>query len=161
MITQAQTQADLDAVRTLLRAYAASLGPDLPYSLEPELAALPGQYAPPRGTLLLARGPQGHPQGCIAIRPLALPGTCEVKRLYVQGTARGTGTGHALLTAALAFATAAGHNQVLLDTLPAMAAARRLYQAHGFTPVPPYHDDDPTPGLVYLGHTLPPTTPDT
>ena len=69
MIVQAQTQTDLDAIRTLLRAYAAWLGPDLPYSLEPELAALPGRYAPPLGALLLARSPQGHPLGCIAIRP--------------------------------------------------------------------------------------------
>ena len=164
MIVQAQTHPDLDAIRTLLREYAAGLGPDLPYSLEPEMAALPGRYAPPLGLLLLARGPDGA-QGCIALRPLDLPGdtqgACEVKHLYVRATARGTGTGRALLTAALAFATAAGHRRALLDTLPTMAAAQSLYRAHGFTPVPPYHDDDPTPGLVYLGRTLSPATPGT
>ena len=152
MIAQATASGDLDAVRALLREYEAWLGPDSPYSIEPELVALPGRYAPPHGTLLLARRGEAA-LGCIAVRPLDLPGACEIKRLYVRPAARGTGAGHALLTAALAFA-ATRYRRALLDTLPRMDAARRLYHAHGFTPVPPYHDDDPTPGLIYLGRPL-------
>ena len=154
MIAPAVTPDDLEAVRTLLRAYAAWLGADLPHSLEPELAALPGRYGPPLGTLLLARGDGGVPLGCIAVRALEVSGACEIKRLYVREAARRTGTGHALLGAALAFAAAAGHRRALLDTMPEMEAALRLYRAHGFAVVPPYHDDDPTPGLMYLGRDL-------
>jgi len=47
-----------------------------------ELAGLPGDYAPPRGRLLLAMA-EGHAVGCVGLRPLA-HGSCEMKRLYVQ-----------------------------------------------------------------------------
>ncbi|HWA47843.1 MAG TPA: hypothetical protein VG742_06185, partial [Dongiaceae bacterium] len=46
---------------------------------EAELAGLPGKYAPPRGSLLIAyRG--GQPAGCVALRDLG-DGVAEMKRM--------------------------------------------------------------------------------
>ena len=153
VIAPVSTLADLDACRVLFREYAAWLGAGVAPELDAELAALPGPYVPPAGTLLLARGMDGEVLGCVAVRPLPLPGACELKRLFVRNAGRGTGAGRALLAAALGFAQHAGYGRMLLDTLPVMDAAQRLYRAAGFAPVPPYHGGA-TPGLLFMGKTL-------
>ena len=138
---------DLARVRTLFRAYAAALDFDLAsQGFEAELAALPGRYAPPGGTLLLAGDRAGgvvadEVVGCVGVRPLATDGDCELKRLYVAPTGRGAGTGRALMQAAIAFAGAAGYRRMQLDTLPTMHAAIALYRALGFAPIPAPADD--------------------
>jgi hypothetical protein len=44
---------------------------------------LPGEYASPRGVLLLATV-TGQPAGCLGLRPFSLLGACEIKRLFVR-----------------------------------------------------------------------------
>jgi ribosomal protein S18 acetylase RimI-like enzyme len=140
--------------RALFTAYAATLDVDLCFQgFAEELATLPGAYAPPGGCLLLA-GPADAPVACVALRPIALPDrpagtTAEVKRLYVQPEARGSGLGPQLMARLIAFARAAGYRELVLDTLPTMAAARALYERLGFAPTSPYYRN-PVPGVVYL-----------
>ena len=63
-----------DAVR-LFGAYAGTLGVDLSFqNFEEELENMPGEYAPPKGELLLARAADGEAIGCVALRPLDIPG---------------------------------------------------------------------------------------
>ncbi|WP_375460362.1 GNAT family N-acetyltransferase [uncultured Enterovirga sp.] len=150
-----ETDSDLDQVRALFRDYAGSLEVDLALQgFDAELATLPGKYAPPRGTILLARDEKGTVLGCIGLRPLDRPGACEIKRLYVRLEGRGTGAGRSLARAVIGFAATAGYREILLDTLPQMDAAIRLYRALGFAEIPPYWNS-PLPGTLYFGKALP------
>ncbi len=145
---------DLEAVRGLFRAYAASLPVDLGYQgFEDELASLPGAYQPPQGGLLLARGADGSALGCGAFRPMARAGDCEMKRVYIAPQARGLGLGVAMVEGLMAMARQAGYRMIALDTLPSMVEAHRLYAKLGFTPIAPYYDT-PIAGTVFLGRTL-------
>jgi len=157
LIRNAASAADVAAARALFEEYAAALNVDLCFQgFAEELASLPGAYAPPRGRLLLA-GPSHAPIGCVALRPLpADDGTtavCEIKRLYVQPAARGTGLGAALAQAVLAEARAIGYREVRLDTLASMSAARALYASLGFRECAPYYHN-PLGGTAYMALAL-------
>ena len=143
---------ELEAVRDIFREYAQGLGVDLCFQqFDDELANLPGDYAPPRGALMLARI-AGEIAGCCALRPLDTadyPNAAEMKRLYVRPAFRGTGLGRQLAETALDAARARGYGCVLLDTLSDMEAARALYAELGFEEIPPYYHN-PIPGAHYL-----------
>jgi len=147
-IIHAVTPEEISAVRGLMREYGASVGVDLSYqNFEEELRGLPGDFAPPRGTLLLGIAGK-EAAGCVAIRPLA-ENFCEMKRLYARPAWRSTGLGKRLVEAALEDARRAGHRFVRLDTLPTMIAARKLYAALGFLPIAPYYQS-PVAGTAFL-----------
>lgn len=154
-ILPARGPRDIDAARALFKEYAAGLGLELSFQdFEAELAALPGDYAPPRGALLLAHA-GGDLAGCVALRPLAEPAVCEMKRLYVRPAWRGTGLGRRLAEAILAEGRRLGYVRMRLDTLPTMASALGLYESLGFRDIPPYRHN-PVAGARYLEATLSP-----
>lgn len=166
---------ELAALRAVFTEYANALGIDLSFqNFAEELAALPGDYADPRGVLLLALveaddatlaaesdpaqvlrmadGRQALVAGCCALRPLDSaddPNAAEMKRLYVRPGFRGLGLGRRLAEAILDAARTAGYACVLLDTLDDMESARTLYEDLGFIEVPPYYHN-PIPGSHYL-----------
>lgn len=144
--------AEMDAVRDIFREYADTLGVDLCFQgFENELAQLPGDYAAPRGALLLAEV-EGAVAGCCALRPLDMadyPNASEMKRLYVRKAFRGFGLGRELAEAMLDRARQAGYACVLLDTLDEMESARALYTDLGFEEIPPYYHS-PIAGAHYL-----------
>ncbi|HEV8690891.1 MAG TPA: GNAT family N-acetyltransferase [Ideonella sp.] len=150
----------LAAARQILREYADMLGVDLCFQgFEAELAALPGEYAPPGGALLLA-WVDGELAGCGAFRPLAdadYANACEMKRLYVRRAFRRFGLGRLLGQALMDAATQAGYSAMLLDTLDDMEAARELYTSLGFEEIPPYYFN-PIAGAHYLKADLHTTT---
>jgi GNAT superfamily N-acetyltransferase len=141
-----------DAARGLIREYADSLGVDLCFQhVDAELAALPGEYAPPAGVLLVALV-DGQPAGCGAIRPLPdvdYPDACEMKRLFVRRAFRRFGLGRLLAQTLIERAQQAGYSTLLLDTLDDMEAARSLYAELGFEEIPPYYFN-PLAGAHYL-----------
>ncbi|GAA6118797.1 GNAT family N-acetyltransferase [Acidovorax sp. FG27] len=143
---------EMPAVQAIFREYADSLGVDLAFQdFEAELAGLPGDYAPPRGHLLLAQV-DGSIAGCCALRPLDAadyPNASEMKRLYVRKAFRGFGLGRQLAEATLDAARQAGYACVLLDTLDGMESARALYADLGFEEIPPYYHS-PLEGSHYL-----------
>jgi ribosomal protein S18 acetylase RimI-like enzyme len=153
-IVRARSSADLDAVKRLFTAYASALGIDLSYQgFEEELAGLPGKYAAPSGALLIARGWDGEPLGCVALRPLDDAGRCEMKRLYVSPRGRGLGLGKALVDAVIAEAKRIGYREMRLDTLPTMGEAISLYRKAGFQPIDPYYET-PVAGTIFMGRRL-------
>ena len=120
----------------LLREYEAGIGISLCFqNFEAELAGLPGDYAPPKGLMVLARagGRAGAAGLCGACgRCRARPDLCEMKRLFVRPAGRGSGLGRKLALAAMAEARRLGYARICLDTLPSMTAAQALYRALGF-----------------------------
>ena len=77
----------------------------------------------------------------------------EMKRLYVPPSARGLGVGRKLVAQLLSDAQAIGYSQVVLDTLPTMSEAQRLYRQFGFRDIEPYRPN-PIAGTRYLGKML-------
>ena len=149
-IVPARSAEDLACIGRLFRDYAASLDVDLSYQdFDAELAALPGRYAPPAGELLLARGRDDVPVGCVALRPVEPSGSCEMKRLYVAPGGRGGGLGRALVAAVLCEAGRIGYREMRLDTLPSMTDAIALYRRLGFTPLDPYYAT-PVAGTLFM-----------
>ncbi len=146
------TASELDAVRSLFVEYAGTLNVDLCFqNFDAELTGLPGEYAAPRGTLLLAMV-DGEWAGCCAMRALDTvdyPNACEMKRLYVRPAYRGLQLGRLLAETILETARVAGYDCILLDTLNDMEAARTLYQELGFEDIPPYYYN-PIAGAHYL-----------
>ena len=147
----------LEAVRTIFREYAQSLGIDLGFQqFDDELASLPGKFAAPRGRVLLAShgasdgasDGAGDIVGCVAMRPIDAT-TCEMKRLYVRPAGRGLQVGRQLATRICATAQEAGYLRMRLDTLPTMHAALGLYASLGFEPIDAYVFN-PIPGAIFL-----------
>ena len=127
----------LEAIRQLFLEYATFLGFDLGFQgFQEELAGLPGEYAPPEGSLLLAQS-DGWPVGCVALRRID-ERTCEMKRLFVRKEHRGRGLGKSLAEAIIREAHAAGYRRMRLDTVPALAEAIGLYESLGFYEIGAY-----------------------
>lgn len=146
-IKQAQTETEIEEVRKLFREYEAFLDVDLCFQrFEEELAGLPGKYARPTGDLLI--GLDGESTvGCVALRKLE-EGVCEMKRLYVEPEARGTGLGRRLAQAIIEVARELGYTLMRLDTLERLTDAMRLYETLGFRRTDPYYEN-PLPGVVF------------
>jgi ribosomal protein S18 acetylase RimI-like enzyme len=151
-VEHAEAPAALEGPRELFSEYARSLDVDLCFqSFDAELRNLPGDYAAPRGTLLICTV-NGQPAGCVALRPLDsvdYANACEMKRLYVRPAFRGMSLGRRLAEALMEAARQADYDSVLLDTLDDMEAARGLYEDLGFVEVPPYYFN-PIAGAHYL-----------
>ena len=135
-------------VRQFFRNYAGWLGVDLSFQkFDEEMASLPGAYSAPNGRLFYVEH-AGQPAGCVGIRPFS-EGVCEMKRLYVEPAQRGFGIGRELALAGIKAAKEIGYRKILLDTLPAMRIAVKLYRELGFQESPAYYQT-PIEGTMFL-----------
>jgi len=151
-IADATTPEDIATVRALIREYQSLLGVDLCFQgFDAEMRNLPGDYAPPRGRLLLATH-DGKPVGCVALRD-AGASRSEMKRLFVRPGTRGLGVGNALVSRVVDDARTIGYAEIVLDTLPSMADAQRMYERFGFRDIAPYREN-PIQGTRYLAKSL-------
>ncbi|KAI7280701.1 hypothetical protein KC345_g4619 [Hortaea werneckii] len=162
-ISPAKTQEDLNAVSQLFEAYALALGIDLSFqAFASEVATLPGKYASPTGCLLVARDRGGRSVGCVGLRrlpadeddggddsPRAGVSCCEMKRLYVDPSQRGSGLGRLLAESVVSEARRMGYRRMRLDTLPSMLSARALYKTLGFREIEPYYRT-PIDGTIFM-----------
>ena len=148
-IAQAETVEEIEEARRLFREYEAWLGLDLCFQgFEEELRDLPGKYTPPDGRLLLAKLDE-NVAGCVAMRKLS-DGICEMKRLFVRDAFRGHHIGEKLITKVIEEARNENYRAMRLDTFPPkMGKAVRLYEAHGFCPIPAYYNN-PYAGVLFM-----------
>ena len=139
---------ELEHVCGFFRQYAAWLGVDLSFQgFADEIANLPGAYGAADGRLFYAEV-DGQPAGCVGIRRFS-EGVCEMKRLYVDPVFRGRGVGRKLALAAIKAAHLFGYRRILLDTVPSMRIAVKLYRELGFKEVPAYYPS-PIEGTIFL-----------
>ena len=148
-LRQAESPAQIAQARELFLEYADSLGFSLCFQrFDQELAALPGEYAPPDGRLLIAEY-RGQLAGCVALHKLE-PEICEMKRLYLRPQLRGRGVGRAIAETVIAEARLIGYRKMRLDTVePVMPNAVAMYRRLGFVEIEPYRAN-PIEGALYM-----------
>ena len=78
---------------------------------------------------------EGAAVGCGAVRRLN-ERTAELKRMYVEPSARGQGIGRAIVEALEREADRIGVTQVVLETGTRLAPAIRLYESLGYSRIP-------------------------
>lgn len=74
----------------------------------------------------------GRPVGCVMVVRDEAPATARLRLLLVEPEARGLGIGDRLVSAVVDFAREVGYRDLVLWTNDVLAAARRVYQRHGF-----------------------------
>ena len=153
MIIRRATEGDLPEVARLCWAYRDFLGTraaHVPGFVEScyaqdEYAALidrlPEIHARPRGDLLVV-DLNGRVSGCAMYYPLSAQ-LCEIKRIYLDDQARGTGAASALVREGIRRAAADGYARMVLDTIHTLHEAIVLYERLGFRSCAPFYEPDP------------------
>ena len=153
-IIQARTPQEMAEAKALFQAYADTLDFDLGFQgFHEEVSGLPGPYAPPHGTILLAYEDDAA-VGCVALKPLE-PGICEMKRLFVKPEARRQNLGRKLAGTIIKQAQTMGYARMRLDTVPQFTEAISLYRGLGVRPIEAYCHN-PLQGALYFERLLNP-----
>ncbi|MDA8637827.1 GNAT family N-acetyltransferase [Rhodospirillales bacterium] len=146
-IRKADGAEDMAIAADLFREYQTWLDVDLCYQdFEAELVNVAEMYAPPRGVIFIA-SVNGDDVGVGALRPVS-DTCCEMKRVYVRESARGSGIGKTIIDLLITHGKTSGYASMILDTLPKLKTAQAIYKALGFQEIPAYYKN-PLPGVVY------------
>ena len=132
------TPADDAAVAAIIRTVMPEFGAEGPgfAILDPEVDHMSAAYARPRAAyFVVTDGARVIGGGGVAPLDHGDEPTCELRKMYFLGEARGRGAGAALLARALAAARGFGYAPCYLETLARMNAARKLYARFGFEPL--------------------------
>ena len=113
-----------------------------------ELENPASKYGMPEGRLYLAYIGE-ELAGCVGLKKLDDAGQCELKRMYVRPQFRGNKMGDRLLDVILQDAKEIGYKEMLLDTLPFLKSAIKMYQRRGFYEIPCYNDS-PIDTTIYM-----------
>ena len=144
-VTLALELADSEASRGLQDAFFADIAARYP-GWDPGHAgsADPSELAPPTGAWVVAyRG--GRPVGCGGLKGLDGK-TAEIRRVFLDESARGLGIGRALLVELELHARRLGYERVRLTTGDRQAEALGLFQSAGYLEIPAFN------GNVFTRH---------
>jgi DNA-binding MarR family transcriptional regulator/GNAT superfamily N-acetyltransferase len=141
LVTIAQEDARSADARWCIEQYFAELAERFATGFDPALSipADAGDLAPPRGVMLVARL-RDRPIGCGALKHRPDNPT-EVKRMWVDRSARGLGVGRRLLGELERHARAAGVSRLRLETNGSLVEAVALYRSAGYDEVPAFNDE--------------------
>lgn len=132
----------------ILRAGDPSVGEYLKIqNYDEEVEHLEMKYGMPTGRLLLAYY-ENKLAGCIGLRKLDEV-NCELKRLYVRPEFRGKHIGDYLMREMIKAAKEIGYSHMLLDTLPFLQNAVRMYEKYGFYEIESYNNS-PMDSSIYM-----------
>lgn len=153
-IIDASANKDIAGIASMLfLEYATELNVDLCFqNFSQELEDPLFKYGPPSGALFIAFY-NNEPAGCIALQPISLAKTCEMKRLYVKPECRNMGIATTLVETLTNRAKELGYTRMVLDTLDKLVPAIALYKHHGFIETTSYYNN-PLPGVVYMAKEL-------
>ena len=123
-----------------------------------ELKDLKVKYGMPQGRLYIAfddnrenaakHTTSSKAAGCIGLKRID-DTACEMKRLYVRPEFRGKDIGRILVQKIIDDAKAIGYSYMLLDTLPFLKSALRIYREFGFYEIESYNDS-PMSTSIYM-----------
>lgn len=140
---------DFGDVLDLYHEYVNSTSVDLSFQgNDLEFNHLPEKYSSEESKIFLVKK-GSKPVGCAAFRRLD-ESVCEMKRVYVQPSARGHQLGKMLVDRVLEEAVISGYSKICLDVLPEFKTALSLYRSFGFVEHPPV-THNPVPGTHFLG----------
>lgn len=112
-----------------------------------EIEHFESKYGLPCGRLYVAYY-ENQVAGCIALRKLN-DKECEMKRLYVIPEFRNNGIAKALVEKLVSDAKEIGYSSMLLDTLPFLQTAIKMYKKMGFYEIECYNNS-PMDNSIYL-----------
>lgn len=112
-----------------------------------EINHLEDKYGLPEGRLYITYC-NGEPAGCIALRKIDEM-NCEMKRLYVRPAFRDQHIGFQLVKRIIDDAKEIGYSYMLLDTLPFLKDALRMYKDFGFYEISRYNNS-PMDTSIYM-----------
>ena len=129
------------AAQHCLREYFAELDRRFDTGFDPRNGTVPdaSDFAPPGGVLIVATL-WSEPIGCGGLL-LHDEEAADVKRMWVDRSARGLGVGRRLLTELEAYAGRSGRSVTRLETNRGLVEAITLYRSAGYVEVDPFNDE--------------------
>lgn len=112
-----------------------------------EVQHLEEKYGRPNGRIFVAFY-EGKLAGCIGLKKID-DETCEMKRLYVRPEFRGKHIGNILASRIIEEAKNIGYKSMVLDTLPFLTSAIKMYKKLDFYEIEQYNDS-PMKDAVYM-----------
>jgi GNAT superfamily N-acetyltransferase len=139
-----------NAARALLHQYVEARAAGFPAGANAYRRSTPvnTDFTPPAGVFVLVEGENlsGEPAdvGCGGVRRIAdgpLGARYEVKHLWMQPHARGSGFGRSLMQELIRRCREMGATEAVLDTNTSLREAGELYRSLGFVPIAPYNNN--------------------